>query len=243
VTDGLLDVSGVHKAFGAHEVIAGLDLSVPEGQVTGLVGPNGAGKTTIFNLITGFLHPNRGAITYRGTRLDGLRPEAVYRRGVARTFQELRLFEGMSVFANVLLSRERGARSLRSHRRNKESVMQTLDELHLARKANVLAADLSYAEEKFLSLARALATDAPLLLLDEPTSGLDGPSLDMLMSLIPRLCGDGRTVLIVEHNLDVMRKVADGLVFLDTGRVIASGTAEELFARNDLAELYFGSVA
>jgi ABC-type branched-subunit amino acid transport system ATPase component len=148
----------------------------------------------------------------------------------------------MSVFANVLISREHGPRSLRSHRRNKESVMHTLNELRLARKADVLAADLSYAEEKFLSLARALATDAPLLLLDEPTSGLDGPSLDMLTSLVPRLCTSGRTVLIIEHNLEVMRKVADGLVFLDTGRVIASGEAEELFARKDLAEIYFGSV-
>ncbi|MCU1614385.1 MAG: Amino acid/amide transporter ATP-binding protein 1, family [Frankiales bacterium] len=236
----MLELTGVKKSFGGNHVIPGLDLTLNAGEVTALIGPNGAGKTTIFNLITGFLRPDEGQVVYKGENLHGVTPEGIFRKGLVRTFQEVRVFGGITVLENVLVGREHGFRSWRATKRNTAAAMETLQLVGLDRKVHVMARDLSYAEQKFLSLARVLASDAELLLLDEPTSGLDGRSLDLVTALIPRLHEMGRTVLIIEHNLDVVRSIAERIVFLESGRVIATGTGDELFARQDLADIYFG---
>ena len=243
MTTPMLEVAGVKKSFGGNHVIPGLDLTVQAGEVTALIGPNGAGKTTIFNLITGFLKADAGTVAFKGQPLVGQSPEAIFRKGLVRTFQEVRVFGGITVLENVLVGREHGFRSWRATAANKKSAMETLALVGLAGKAKVPARDLSYAEQKFLSLARVLASGAELLLLDEPTSGLDGRSLDLVMGLIPQLNEMGRTVLIIEHNLDVVRAIAERIVFLESGRVLAIGTGEELFARQDLADIYFGGGA
>jgi branched-chain amino acid transport system ATP-binding protein len=243
VSTPLLEIAGLRKAFGGNVVIPGLDLALPGGAATALIGPNGAGKTTIFNLVTGFLTPDAGTVRYRGERISGHRPEVVFDRGIARTFQELRLFAGMTVLDNVLVGRERRRGSWRRTRGNVEKAREALATFGLDDQRDVLARDLSYAEQKFLSLARVLGTDAELLLLDEPTSGLDGPSLELVMELIPQFGGQGRTVLIIEHNLDVVRAIAEQVVFLESGKAIAAGRCEELFARQDLADIYFGNVS
>jgi ABC-type branched-subunit amino acid transport system ATPase component len=240
MTAPMLELTGVKKAFGGNLVIPGLDLTLAAGEVTALIGPNGAGKTTIFNLITGFLKADEGSVVYKGDQLVGLTPESIFRKGLVRTFQEVRIFGGITVLENVLVGREHGFRSWRATKQNTEAAMETLALVGLDGKAKTVARDLSYAEQKFLSLARVLASDAELLLLDEPTSGLDGRSLDLVMGLIPRLREMNRTVLIIEHNLDVVRSIAERIVFLESGRVIATGTGDELFARQDLADIYFG---
>ncbi len=238
----LLEIEGLRKAFGGNVVIPGLDLTLPAHEATALIGPNGAGKTTIFNLVTGYLRPDDGHIRYRGEPIGGHSPETVFGRGIARTFQELRLFEGMTVLDNVLVGRERRPGSWRRTKENTDVARESLAKFGLDGKRAALARDLSYAEQKFLSLARVLGTGAELLLLDEPTSGLDGRSLDLVMEMIPRFGAEGRTVLIIEHNLDVVRAIADRVVFLESGRAIASGRCEELFARPDLADIYFGDL-
>lgn len=240
MTNPMLELRGVEKSFGGNHVIPRLDLTLASGEITALIGPNGAGKTTIFNLITGFLKVDAGTVTYKGEPVVGLAPERLFRKGLARTFQEVRVFGGITVLENVLVGREQGLGSWRQTKRNKRLAMETLALVGLEDKASRIAGDLSYAEQKFLSLARVLGSDAELLLLDEPTSGLDGRSLDLVIDVIPHLRELNRTVLIIEHNLDVVRSIAERIVFLESGRVIASGTADELFARKDLADIYFG---
>lgn len=236
----LLRLTGVKKAFGGHQVIPDLNLAIPRQKVTALIGPNGAGKTTIFNVITRQYAVDAGTIEYKGRRIDRLNPRAVFDLGIARTFQELRLFGGMTVLENALVGRERGLRAWREVEANSARAIETLTRFGLERKRDVLARDLSYAEQKFLSLARALSCRSDLLLLDEPTSGLDGSSLELVMQTIRRLHESDMTVLIVEHNLDVVRGLADYIAFLDQGRVVAWGTPDEIFARQDLSDLYFG---
>jgi branched-chain amino acid transport system ATP-binding protein len=243
MTSPMLELTGVRKSFGGNHVIPGLDLALRAGEVTALIGPNGAGKTTIFNLITGFLKPDAGTVSYQGKPISGLAPERIFRQGLVRTFQEVRIFGGITVLENVLVAREQGLGSWRRLGENRRVAMETLALVGLDRKADTRAAQLSYAEQKFLSLARVLSSGAEMLLLDEPTSGLDGPSLDVVMRLIPQLSEMGRTVLIIEHNLDVVRAIGERIVFLESGRVLASGTGDELFSRQDLTDLYFGGIA
>lgn len=243
MSESMLELIDVKKAFGGNQVIPGLSLLLDSHRVTALIGPNGAGKTTIFNLVTGFLTPDSGEVLFKGERLNGRSPESIFKRGLVRTFQEVRIFEGISVLENVLVGKEQGLGSWRMRKRNTEEAMESLALVGLSSKANHIARDLSYAEQKFLSLARVLGSGADVLLLDEPTSGLDGRSLDLVMATIPKLPDLGKTVLIIEHNLDVVRSIAEQVVFLESGRVIASGTCDELFARKDLSDIYFGGVA
>jgi ABC-type branched-subunit amino acid transport system ATPase component len=239
----LLAARDLSVRFGGVLAVNKISFDVRRGEVFTLIGPNGAGKTTIFNLITGHYAVDAGTVAFRDRRIDGLNPRAVFDLGIARTFQDLKLFGGMTVLENALVGRERGVRSWREVDANVASARETLTKFGLDRKLDVLARDLSYAEQKFLSLARALSCRSELLLLDEPTSGLDGSSLDLIMDTVSRLHESQMTVLIVEHNLDVVKGLADYIAFLDQGRVVAYGTPDEIFARKDLSDLYFGSTS
>jgi len=245
----ILEVVELSKAFGGLLAVDRLSLNLREGQITGLIGPNGAGKTTVFNLVTGFLTPDHGRIYYRGRDITGLPPHRVAALGVARSWQEVRLFPRMTVLDTVMLAQPgqqgenvllsllpRGGEEGRVRRRAREY----LEFVGLVGKDDELAGNLSFAEQKLLALARLLATEADLLLLDEPTSGLDPSSIERILDLIRSIARQGRTVCIVEHNLDVIRGTADWAFFLATGRVIAAGTPEQLFADPRLAEVYFG---
>ncbi len=241
------------KAFGGVNAVAGASLQVRRGLVTALVGPNGAGKTTIFNLITGFLSVDAGLITFRGQPIDRLSPEAVAALGIGRTFQEVRVFERMSVLENVLvyaggeradrlrdvaLVTPRTRRAIHAARRR---AMEQLEFVGLDSVPKRKAQDLSYGEQKLLALARILALDPDVILLDEPTSGLDRNYIDMMVELIRSLRHSGRSILIIEHNLDVVKDVADLVVFLDQGQVVAEDTPRAIFADQRLAAVYMGA--
>ncbi|MES1924383.1 ABC transporter ATP-binding protein [Salinisphaera sp. T31B1] len=236
----VLDIRGLRKAFGGNVIIPDVTLALDGGLITSLVGPNGAGKTTLFNLITGFLRPDAGSVHYKERDLVGLSPQRITRLGMARSFQDLKLFNDMTVFENVLVSQEASLR-LWTRAAARKHTQAVLERVGLAAKASTRAADLSYAERKFLNLARIMALDVDLFLLDEPASGLDGPSRTTFHELLASLKRDGHTVLLIEHNLDIVREVSDRIAFLNKGEVMAFDTPERIFANTQLTELYFGT--
>jgi ABC-type branched-subunit amino acid transport system ATPase component len=248
----ILTIEHVSKAFGGIRAVQDCTFEVTPGVITGLIGPNGAGKTTIFNLITGFLRADSGSIRLRGEELRGLLPHQVETAGVVRTFQHLRLWGKMSVLENVLLGcrtplgesvfslflspgRVR-AEEAAAHARASE----VLEFFGLAARAGERAEDLAYPEQKLLSMARIFATDAQVLLLDEPTSGLDTDSLAKIVPMVRRLVERGKTVLLIEHNMELIAQLSDEVVFLHEGHVLARGKAEQITRDPALTEIYFG---
>ena len=248
----IMTVNDLSKAFGGIQAVEQCSFEVRPRLITGLIGPNGAGKTTIFNLVTGFLRADRGSIRLNGDELLGLAPHRVERRGVARTFQHLRLWHKMTVLDNVRLGCQGTAgenvltlfcapRRVRAEEtRARDRAMDVLGFFGLAGRANELAEDLAYPEQKLLSMARILATDAEVLLLDEPTSGLDTEWLHRIVPLIRGLVDRGKTVLLIEHNMELIAQLSDEVVFLHQGRVLARGKPEEITKNPTLTDIYFG---
>lgn len=241
----LLAIRHLGKQFGGLQAVCDVSLDLRAGVVTALVGPNGAGKTTLFNLVTGHLAPTTGSVEWRGRSLVGLPAWRIARLGIGRSFQDLRLFNHMSVQENLLTVMERSfwpwqGGTLAAGRRRREKVADILEETHLSRKAKSRAIDLAYAERKFLSLARIMATGGTTWLLDEPASGLDPRSFDLFVDLLRRNVGRGVTVCIIEHNLDVVISLSDRVAFLDRGKLLAEGKPDEILQDEHLAAIYFG---
>jgi len=243
---------GLAKSFGGIVAVRNFDIDLRAGTITGLIGPNGAGKTTAFNMLTGFLQPNAGTIELRGRSLVGLKPHQIVREGVARSFQDLKLFTKMTVIENVLVALPdqsgdsitsvffRPGTVRREEEENFNRAVEILEFVNLADKAHELAENLSYAEEKLLVIARLLATGAEVLLFDEPLSGLDPATLEEIFPIVRRLARSGKTICIIEHNLDVIRGLCDVAVYLDEGHALATGTPDELVSNPELARRYFG---
>jgi branched-chain amino acid transport system permease protein len=252
--DGAVTVEGrgLLRRFGGIVAVSGLDIELRRGRIVGLIGPNGAGKTTAFNLLTGFLRPDKGSVRLNGTPLAGLRPHEIARLGMARSFQDLKLFAHMSVLDNVMvaLPRQKGDSLLyvyfvpwivaAEERANRERALAVLAFVGLADKAGETAENLSYAEEKLLVIARLVATGADVLLFDEPLSGLAPNTLEAIFPIIRRLADSGKTICIIEHNLDVIRGLCDTAVFLDEGKKLAEDLPDRLIADPALAARYFG---
>ena len=248
----VLSIQGVSKAFGGIQAVQSCSFDVAPGLITGLIGPNGAGKTTVFNLITGFLRADRGSVLLRGRELLGLAPHQVERLGVVRTFQHLRLWSKMTVLENVLLGCAtpvgenvlglflRAGTVRAEETRARERAMEVLEFFGLAGRTHELAEDLAYPEQKLLSMARIFATDAPVLLLDEPASGLDSEWLRRIVPMVRRLVDHGKTVLLIEHNMELISELSDTVVFLHQGRVLAAGAPAEITRDPALTEIYFG---
>jgi branched-chain amino acid transport system ATP-binding protein len=241
----LLSVRGLDKSFGGLAAVQSVDLDLQEGVVTALAGPNGAGKTTIFNLITGNLIASRGEVKLRGRSVLGMKPHRIAQLGIARSFQDLRLFSHMSVRDNVLVALEPASwlwqpGGKAAHKVRLAAVDRALERTGLAALANERAIDLSYAETKFLSLARILATDAKIWLLDEPASGLDPISRTRFISILREATKAGVTICLIEHNLDVMTELADRIAFLDQGKKLAEGLPEQILQDPELIAIYFG---
>lgn len=241
----VLRISGLSKRFSGILAIQDITLDLHSGLITSLVGPNGAGKTTLFNTVTGHIKPDNGTVLFEGHSLVGLPPWKIARMGIMRTFQDLRLFTHMSVEDNVLAAMEPrswfwqpGGRQANSARRERAAAI--LNETGLGSKAGSPAGSLSYAERKFLSLARIMATNARLWLLDEPAAGLDPPSYDLLQKLLRSQVRQGISVCIIEHNLDIITAISDRIAFLDQGRVIAEGTPNKILEDPKLIAIYFG---
>lgn len=245
----LLSLRGVSRRFGGVTAVDGVDLDLEAGRLTALIGPNGAGKTTLFNLITGHLRPDRGEIRLGSRSLAGLPPYRIARAGLARSFQDLRLFEGMRVIDNLRTALEprswfwqKGGRRGRAAREAR--VAAALAATGLAPFAETEAGALGYAERKFLALARIAVTEARIWLLDEPASGLDPASRQRFNALLRSAVRErGITVCLIEHNLDIVSELADRIVFLDQGRKIAEGEPAAILGDPALRALYFGAVS
>jgi ABC-type branched-subunit amino acid transport system ATPase component len=247
-----LQASGVEVSFGGLKALNDCSFAIQQGRITCLVGPNGAGKTTIFNVITGFLRPDSGSVSFKGQSLDGWKPQAIVAAGIARTFQNLRLFTDLTACDNVLaslpaqLGEEPVAAIFRpfhvasAQRRRKAEAMEILDHVGLSARGGDFVRNLSYGEQKLLIIARILATGAELLLLDEPASGLSAGALDSVMVLLRRLQDEGKTLLVVEHNTRVVQKIADDVLFLHQGHLMAQGSPDAIVNDPALAEIYFG---
>jgi ABC-type branched-subunit amino acid transport system ATPase component len=248
----LMKVADLNKRFGGIHAVRGVSFDVRRGAATSLIGPNGAGKTTIFNLITGALRADEGSVVFEGDELRGLSPSQIARRGISRTFQDLRLFPSMTVLETVMVSfqnqlgerpaaaffRPRAVR--RQERELREKADGILARVGLKGQEKRAAANLSYAEQKLLVISRSIAMQADVWLLDEPASGLDGDTLIQFAQLLRGLVDDGQTVLIVEHNLRLVQEVSDWVLFLDQGQLKAEGTPKEIFANRELQEIYMG---
>jgi branched-chain amino acid transport system ATP-binding protein len=233
----LLEVDGVTKRFGGVEANAGVSLAVDAGEIVGLIGPNGAGKSTLFDVITGFHRADAGEVRLGGARLTGLRPDQISRRGVARTFQKLRPFGGMTVIENVMVGALHHTPRPAAAR---EAARACLALVGLDRQADAFARELSTGQRKRLEMARAMATRPRLLLLDEVTGGVDQRSIPALVALIARLRDQGVTLVVIEHNMRVIMSVADRIVALHLGRKIAEGPPAAVVRDRQLIEAYLG---
>ena len=240
----LMELSGLGRSFGGVKAVDDVSMKLRAGIVTTLVGPNGAGKTTLFNLITGQLARDTGHITWLGRRIDTIKPHQAARLGMVRSFQDLRLFEKMTVEENIMTVSEWWSLPRLTTRAKRAERMEAMDSIlertALTDKRHTRAIDLSYAERKFLSLARIIAARGRLWLLDEPASGLDPNSYQRLLKIIRDEIQSGVTVCIIEHNLDIVTGISDRIAFLDRGQLLADDVPSVVLNDPKLTAIYFG---
>ncbi|HEY6873068.1 MAG TPA: ABC transporter ATP-binding protein [Geobacteraceae bacterium] len=239
----ILTTDGLSVEFGGLKALSRVSVRVREGEILSVIGPNGAGKSTFFNAVTGCCRPSAGAVYLGGERITGLQPHEIARRGVARSFQNLKPFAEMSVTENVLVGREihfrsgllsavlRGGPFRADERRHRARARDLVDFVGLAGRRNTLARDLTYGEQKMLEIARALALEPRLLLLDEPVAGMNPTETGFVMDLVRRVQAQGITVLIIEHDMRMVMGISERIYVLDHGELIACGTPAEV--RND----------
>ena len=232
--DAALEVSEVTKHFGGVTAVNRCSLSLEPGKIFSLIGPNGSGKTTLFNLITGIERCDGGEIRFKGERINGLKPHQIARRGVGRTFQVTRIFPELSAFENLLVVSEEDRRS--AERRAEE----LLRFVRLDRLRNEYAGNLSYGQQKLLEFSRVLMQDPELILLDEPAAGVNRTLLADLLEMIKRLRDEGKTILIVEHDMKVVMGLSETVFVLDYGEKIAEGPPEVIQKNPRVIEAYFG---
>jgi ABC-type branched-subunit amino acid transport system ATPase component len=244
----MLVLENLAKHFGGLQAVAGVTYAFPQGRITGLIGPNGAGKTTIFNMITGLVRPSAGRVTFDGRDITGLAPHRVARLGLGRTFQQTRIFLQLSVLENAVLALPTVTHAIHrslaftaaKQRRLESQALESLALFGLGDLARRPAGALSYGEQKVVMLACLLSSGARTLLLDEPTGGIDPSAREGVLTGVLKLRDLGRTIVLIEHNLDVVRGACEDVVFLAEGRVLAHGTPAEIEADARLTRLYFG---
>ena len=245
----MLELQALSRHFGGVKAVDGLDLKVTEGQIFGLIGPNGSGKSTTVNVITGLLPPTLGRIVFRGRDLAALPTHLRLRAGIARTFQNIRLFGQMSVWQNLWVAQNSAedqarqgffARWLGGQAGVRQEISQLLEFSGLAHKQDELAANLAFGEQRRLELARAMAAKPKLLLLDEPAAGMNSEEIGQLRERILKLRDGGVTILLVEHVMELVMGVTDRIVVLNFGQKIAEGTPAEIQAHAAVRKAYLG---
>ena len=249
---------GVHDLavqFGGVSALGGVTFEVRPGEVTSIIGPNGAGKTTAFNAITGYLRPSRGEITWNGEPITGMRPSAIARRGIVRTFQKTSVFPALSVRDNVMIGLHlqgtaewrdvlAGGKRVREEEAGFGAAADdVIAFVGLTRRARATAGALPYGEQRLLELAIALAARPALLLLDEPAAGMTGAEKDAVSRLILKIRGRDVTVFLVEHDMRLVMGISDRVIVLNHGRLIADGRPDEIPTHPDVVRAYLGSAA
>lgn len=238
----MLEVVGVSKYFGGLAAVKQVDVTLCKGEILGVIGPNGAGKTTLFNVISGLYKPTTGKVSFEGEDITGLGMHNIVRKGIARTFQLVRPFSGMTVLENAMVGALFGSSTRHNNlKKAKEESEEILEFVGLADKVNVIARNLTIQDRKRLELARALATKPKVLLLDEVLAGLNPSEIDDAVALISRIRNErGISVLMVEHVMRALMRLSDRVVVLSSGTKIAEGTPDQVASRPEVIEIYLG---
>ncbi|MFA6243924.1 MAG: ABC transporter ATP-binding protein [Candidatus Hydrogenedentales bacterium] len=249
MTETLLETHEVRKHFNGTTAVDGVSLSIARGSIVSLIGPNGAGKTTLFNVVTGFLSPDSGRVSFEGRDVTRMAAFRRARLGMGRTFQEMRLILRLSALENVWLAlpNQRGETVIgallglhkREEKQRRAEALGWLEYVGIPETANQLAGELSYGQQKLLSVACCLGLGAKLLLLDEPVAGVNPALVDRMLELLERLRREqGKTIVLIEHNMDAVMRISDRVIAMDEGRIIADGTPEQVRADAVVIEAY-----